>query len=193
MNGVNHFGICRLCKLHKELSFEHIPPKAAFNKNTRYFSMSQEEYYRIADIFNYNHKGFINQGGLGSYCLCKECNSFLGSNYVRPYIEWVNIGASANKILSSNKSNQIRVDLKNLNPLRILKQIVSMFICINDSTFTDHFPELLQFVKHPQSKNLSDKRNHTVDIGLVKLPTYYAVPLDYRIKEEIEGSINIYK
>ena len=32
-------GICRLCKESKELSFEHVPPKAAYNKNTRYYSL----------------------------------------------------------------------------------------------------------------------------------------------------------
>jgi|TARA_B110000967_G_scaffold118945_1_gene121677 hypothetical protein len=28
-------GICRICKKEKKLTFEHIPPKVAFNKNTR--------------------------------------------------------------------------------------------------------------------------------------------------------------
>ena len=60
-------GICRICKRKTELSFEHIPPKAAFNKYTKFRSIPFLEYiqnlppqYRLVfnlyELDNYSHK-----------------------------------------------------------------------------------------------------------------------------------------
>lgn len=37
-------GICRLCGKDTSLSYEHVPPKVAFNKNTKFVSVDFEEY-----------------------------------------------------------------------------------------------------------------------------------------------------
>ncbi|MDU1891565.1 MAG: hypothetical protein E6767_12835 [Dysgonomonas sp.] len=245
-------GICHICKQEKMLSFEHIPPRAAFNKNTRSYTISNEEYYKIKNIFNYQYKGPISQGGMGKYCLCKECNSFLGQNYVRSYTEWASVGMGVCSHMKDR--NYIEITVGKQNPLRILKQIISIFICINNPGFTDIYPDLLDFVKNPNKsilsdryrlytylnsegnyrsfnraitnlygiiseftyppfgfvlsfdnpdllsvehrlteitgfKEFSDNRNHEFSICLYKHPTYYAIPLDFRTKEEFERDI----
>ena len=234
------------------LSFEHIPPKCAFNKNTRYYTISDEEYYKIRDIFNYRYKGPISQGGMGKYCLCKECNNFLGQNYVRSYTEWTSVGMEV--CFHMKDRNYIEITAEKLNPLRILKQIISIFICINNPSFTDMYPDLLDFVKNPtqsilsnryrlyiylndegshrcfkwtftnfcgiiseftyppfgfilsidnleslsinhkvteitEFKDFTDDRNHEFSICLHKNPTYYAYPLDFRSRKELEKAI----
>lgn len=242
-------GICRICKKEKLLSFEHIPPRVAFNKNTRYYSIPMEEYSKIENPLEINIKGKVQQGGHGYYSLCRECNSFLNKNYVRSYANWVNAGMN---LLLEYNFDHIHFYAKEQNPKRVLKQIIAMFICMDDTWFTDQYPELLEFVKTPKNDNLpenfrlycylnnegqmrmskynitnthgivcettfrpfgyvlnignnktidnltdisyfkdfSDERNHIVELGLYKHPTYLPIPLDYRSKNEIEQAIN---
>nr|WP_319571018.1 hypothetical protein [uncultured Draconibacterium sp.] len=146
-------GICKLCGEKKKLSFEHIPPKVAFNKTTRYYSFPSDEYYKSTNLLEFKPKGKIYQGGLGSYCLCKSCNSFLGQNYVRPFSDFVNIGMDIN---SKYDFTVVPFTAKNQKPLRILKQIASMFIAISDPILTKEYPDFLNFVLKPERQKLSD-------------------------------------
>lgn len=247
--GKAQVGICRICKTKKRLTFEHVPPKVAFNKHTRYYSIPMEEYSSIKNPLEINIKGQIQQGGHGYYSLCGECNSFLNKYYVRSYSNWANIGMS---LLLNYNFDYIHFYAEELNPKRVLKHIISMFISMNDTWFTEQYPELLEFVKFPENNNLpnkyrlfcylnnegqmrmskwnftnthgiicestfrpygyvlniennesidkltdisnfkdfSDERNHTVELGLYKHPTYLPIPLDFRSKEEIEQVLN---
>src|SRR5665647_2533871 len=91
-------GICRLCGERKELTFEHIPPKSSFNRNTGYHISPVINVLESEDPFNTNSKGLQKQGGIGNHSLCSECNSFLGINYVDAYNDWVKCGL---QVLSS--------------------------------------------------------------------------------------------
>jgi hypothetical protein len=46
---------------------------------------------------------------------------------------------------------------KNQNPLRILKQIASMFISISEPIFTEKCPEILDFVVNPDKSDLPER------------------------------------
>lgn len=146
-------GICRLCKKEKKLSFEHIPPRVAFNKNTRYYSISHGDFANQS-FLDYKPTGRVQQGGLGYYTLCRDCNSFLNNNYVRPFSKWANVGMDINL---KYDFQYIEFEANNQNPLRILKQIVSMFICMNDVYFTELYPELLDFILDVKKTELPDK------------------------------------
>ncbi|WP_128759345.1 hypothetical protein [Leeuwenhoekiella marinoflava] len=148
------YGICRLCKTETDLSFEHIPPKSAFNKTTRYFSVPFKEYTKSKNWLNYKPKGKVNQGGLGYYSLCEKCNGFLNDNYVRAYADWAKFGMAA---ISKSQTNYNVWSVYDKNPFRILKQIISMFISMNDPHFSKSYPELLKFVNEPESRNLSER------------------------------------
>lgn len=151
---IKKFGICRICKEKKELSFEHIPPKVAFNKNTRYYSIPFDEFAKSKNFLEHNPKGQVLQGGLGYYTLCVDCNGFLNKHYVRSFTKWVNIGMDLN--LKYN-FDYVEFTAMNQNPFRILKQIISMFISMNEPWFTDEYPELLEFIKNPELKTLPEK------------------------------------
>lgn len=147
-------GICKLCKEHKKLTFEHFPPRSAFNKNTRYSWISTEEYL-TRNPLDRKHKGIVRQGGVGRYCLCRECNTFLGINYVRSYQDWAE---SCMYVCQKMKEKEyIEVTFMEVNPLRILKQIISIFININTLHFTNKHPELLEFVRNPLCAELPRK------------------------------------
>jgi len=147
-------GICRLCKKTTELSFEHIPPKVAFNKFTKYRSIPFIEYVQNSRNPDYKPSGKLMQGGLGEYCLCRDCNSFLGNIYVPSYYRMALIGRN---ILQNYNVDKIHFKTTDLSPLRLLKQVLAMFICINKPEFTTSFPELLPFVRNPKEQFLPNR------------------------------------
>lgn len=152
-------GICKICKEEKVLSYEHFPPRSAFNKNTRFFTIPSNEYFqKFTDYLNgVKPKYKINQGGLGDFCLCKDCNNFLGTNYVNDYINFAKICYS---IIDKNKSFQsvkMIITKNDVNLKRFLKQVTAIFICNNDFWFTKEYHELLKFVENKESYELPDK------------------------------------
>ena len=150
----NKKGICKLCGDEKKLSFEHVPPRVAYNKTTRYYSFPQKDYYESKNILNFKPKGKIFQGGIGYHSLCEKCNNFLGFNYVRPFSSFVNIGMN---FIFNYDFDFLYVKIDNQNPFRILKQIASMFISISDLTFSKMYPEFVEFVINPDKRDLSNR------------------------------------
>jgi hypothetical protein len=253
MNKGTKIGICKLCLETKGLNFEHIPPRSAFNKDTKYYILDQTEYYQKAKEYTFDNlkpKSRKEQGGIGEFSFCFDCNGFLGSNYVRTYKKFAKI---AMNIIQSNDKNTkaFEFDISDINLLKFLKQIAAIFIASNDDSFAKSYPELLEFVKNEKSTELSQKfrfymylnnegqnrnghihfTNHygtvcefafrpfgfvlSIDnpnrimplteitnfkhyekikmleklpIILNKYPTYYPFPLDFRTKEELNGS-----
>lgn len=147
-------GICRICKKRKDLSFEHIPPKAAFNKYTKFRVIPFLEYVQNSNNEDYKTTAKLQQGGLGEYCLCRSCNSFLGINYVPEYLKMAQVGMGIFKIKTFEKVNFTTFEI---SPFRFLKQVIAMFICINESEFTDNEPELLKFVRDSKETYLPEK------------------------------------
>lgn len=86
-------GVCKLCGKHKKLTFEHLPPEAAFN------ATSVREYSGdvIIDLMTgadgrmpWDFEGLKwkqNQRGAGGYLLCDECNNNTGSWYMNESAE----------------------------------------------------------------------------------------------------------
>lgn len=150
---------CKLCKETKELNFEHIPPRSAFNKNTRYYYIDRTEYFKKAKGYTFENlkpKSKIGQGGIGQYCFCEKCNGFLGSRYVRTYKRFAQIAISV--IQSYDKDiKAFEFDISDINLLKFLKQITSIFIANNSHSFTESYPELLEFVKNESQNRLSNR------------------------------------
>jgi hypothetical protein len=147
-------GICRLCGHKTKLSFEHVPPKTTNNKNTRYTSLSLEEYFKSENPLESKQKGKIKQGGIGYNSFCRKCNSFLGTNYVNAYKKWVNAGY---QVISKYEIYRIKYQVCEIEPLKILKHIISMFLAINEDYYLESFPELSKFILNVNSKTLPDK------------------------------------
>lgn len=76
------FGTCKLCQNESYLNFEHVPPRSAGNKTTRYKKGSFLDFMTSENPFSYSAKGKIHQGGIGYYSYCIKCNNFLGTEYV---------------------------------------------------------------------------------------------------------------
>ena len=85
-------GVCRICGKAKELSFEHIPSRSLGNNGP-------SKMYRAVDIveacgaFDSSKTEGVRyvqqQRGTGFQTLCRDCNSYLGRNYVGEYAKCV--------------------------------------------------------------------------------------------------------
>ena len=89
MSRGTRLGVCRLCGQKGELSFEHVPPKAAYNDQT-VFRMEVEKFYELED--GQRPRGFQKRGGWGYHSLCIPCNNMTGRMYAPSFIKWCKEG-----------------------------------------------------------------------------------------------------
>jgi len=147
-------GVCKLCGEHKVLNLEHVPPKSAYNKNTKYVVSSIDEWAKQENPFDEKIKGKVEQGGITFNAFCERCNNNLGNNYVNAYKDWADVGAI---LLNKTDKDGVLFQAKNLQLQKIIKHIVSMFIAFNDISFIEEFPELVEFIRDPNSTELDKK------------------------------------
>jgi hypothetical protein len=143
------FGTCHICGTHGTLSFEHVPPKAAFNDKRVLRSTFEQT---IASETRDSPQGRIQQRGAGGYTLCEKCNNDTGSWYADAYTAWAH---QAMKYVIMSRARPSLAYPYNIYPLRVLKQIICMFLSVNGSYFQQAHPDLVRFVLNRESKYLS--------------------------------------
>jgi len=144
-------GECKLCGVHGYLTYEHVPPKSANNKHNFYtYSLD----VTVDDPFlEKSKKGRPSQGGIGYYSLCELCNNKTGGWYGNAYTNFVN---QAIYRLRLSNYQYINGDPFIIHPLKIIKQVVSFFISIGSINYSEHYPELTEFVLNKHSRMLPD-------------------------------------
>lgn len=172
MKAVKHPGNCKLCGQFKELTFEHVPPKKAFNSTAvKVFPFDEViKLYTCTDgrmPWDVSGlKGKIQQKGGGGYYLCREFNNNTGSWYIEEYIRFVR---TIHEMIVSNNfeiNNAYSFKILKMNPLRILKSVMTMFCDINDNCLGDD--SLRQF--------LLQKENQNFDVNKYSVHMYFASP-----------------
>lgn len=132
-------GICRLCGLERRMTFEHVPPRAAYNAQ-------RAESFSIVDWLDRDRggmdKGRVQQRGNGDYALCADCNNRTGRWYVRELRGWVQRGLSVlrecedpDSLDADPRPHGITVSFDGVRPLLFLKEIASMLLTINGPQF----------------------------------------------------------
>jgi hypothetical protein len=117
-------GICRLCGMEKPLTFEHVPPRGAYN---RYPRMRPD----TTLFFNNLYKGgpapsmISEPRGAGAYTLCGECNQRCGSRYAQHFIEWSKIWREALDSEPTAQTLQLSVVCMRS---RVMRQIIAMML-----------------------------------------------------------------
>lgn len=165
-------GICRLCGKNTLLSYEHVPPRVAFNSNTSFVSMNFEDYMNQENAFKNPPRGKTKQGGIGYNSFCRECNSFLGTKYVPAYKNWVIGGAQLLNI--GYEYGLVEYTIKEIEPLKVIKQIISMFLAINQESFLESSPELHLFLNSPETKTLPER--YRIFMYLTRAESYRYMP-----------------
>jgi len=144
-------GKCHICGTVGPLSFEHIPPRKAFNERPVIKAKLED---LIGQGPNEPIRGQIQQRGIGGYTLCPRCNNNTGSWYGKYFVEWCYQGF---EIFSRSKGNPYLAYPIYIFPLRVLKQIITMFFSVNGPEFCDRNLELVKFVLNKKEKYLSPK------------------------------------
>ncbi len=149
-------GKCHVCGRLRVLSLEHIPPRSAFN-NKRAFVyggssiLGNKKFpWEAPDI-----KGQQHQNGIGFNTLCEECNNNTGSWYGSDFARFANSGMNQCELANSKK--EVTIHFQDIYPLRIIKEIVCMFLSINSPDLAYKEPELREFVLNRDIAVLSNK------------------------------------
>ena len=111
-------GICCICGEYKKLTFEHIPPKSAFNDRSVVLHKIEDIMCKAPNDFG---RGRISQKGSGEYTLCSKCNNDTGAWYGDAFAEFAEQGMNFMSI--SNSSSSLYYPF-HIYPLRVLKQIL---------------------------------------------------------------------
>lgn len=144
-------GTCHICGSVGKLSFEHVPPRAAFNhrkiRKVRFDDAVKLGPDEIA-------KGPIEQRGAGAYTLCEACNNNTGAWYAKDFVSWCYQGAH---VLVRTGFEPRVFTLHYLFPLRIIKQVITMFFSVNSSGLREANPDLETFVLSKNRRYLPPK------------------------------------
>ncbi len=139
------YGRCRLCGDLKELTKEHIPPKAAFNHERRVFETMQDA------LGLSGQKQSIFQGGIQKTTLCESCNNKTGNLYAKAFVEWSKQGFIYLDKIRFSLPLQLPF---NIMPLNVIKQIMIMNLATVSEERIDAHLELRRFVLNPSQRYL---------------------------------------
>lgn len=150
-------GACHICGVTGPLTYEHIPPKAAFN-DARILESDIERFLH-GNLLNAleNPKGKTKQRGAGDHTLCFKCNSDTGAWYAPAYVELVKALYPLAHKIDAFQDAHILIRTK---PLNILKQILAMFCSACGPNFAAVHPDLVRYILNRDTGFLPD------DIGI---------------------------
>ncbi|MDQ3487081.1 MAG: hypothetical protein M3468_05020 [Acidobacteriota bacterium] len=96
-------------------------------------------------------RGIQQQRGSGEYTLCEPCNNETGAWYAPAFAAFT---WQAAEILHATRGRASLHYPFHFAPLRVLKQIVCMFMSINGPAFAQGHQELVRFVKNRRAVGL---------------------------------------
>jgi len=140
-------GNCHICGRACLLSFEHVPPRAAFNDRQMILTPGD----RLIGMDLDRPRGQVRQGGAGGYTLCRDCNSNTGAWYGRACVEWT---YQARIVLDRALGQPAVHNAYRIHPLRVLKQVLCMFFSANGPGFAPKNEELVRLVLNKEARGL---------------------------------------
>lgn len=146
-------GNCSVCGEYGRLTYEHIPPKGAFNNSQIKIKTHENIFEKESYLFQ---KSSTLNKGYGKYCLCSNCNNFFGGAYCNEYIDIVKQCYNYfDNNIRSNRSNDIPLKIK---PLNVLKQITAIYICLNSGYIDESDKEQIKnFLLEKENQFLPEK------------------------------------
>ena len=144
-------GNCRICgKYQEKLSFEHVPPKSAFNKCPAVIKELLELINTDPDDY-FNTREKIYLCGFGAYTLCERCNKKTGRWYGGNFADWAR---QSMEILERTQEASSIGYTFDIYPLRVIKQVICMFFSTNGDRFGGNHPDLVKFVLNQRGCHL---------------------------------------
>ena len=144
-----HYGRCALCGKEGELTFEHIPPRKAFNwfpqrtiSGDTWLNSVSDPLRKPWDVEDLQYNNL--QRGLGAHSLCQKCNNFTGARYGNEYVRFANGLHSLMEKEQAKPGMTMYVESAEFRPLPVMKQIISMFCSMHCQMNTQAPMELLR-------------------------------------------------
>lgn len=149
--GKHYEGFCRLCGNYGKLTFEHIPPKKAFNDNLKLLRTMEDHLSDRPESFYSKFRR-----GLGKYSLCEMCNNNTGALYGRAFVDWTRQGFEWFDKVEGEKVLTLPYYIK---PLNVLKQVMVMAVAMSAEVSLDAHRDIRQFLLSPWQRYMpSDYR-----------------------------------
>jgi hypothetical protein len=136
-------GECAICSSHHKLSFEHVPPQAAFNDKPIYI----KNFTHFDESSKYFGKQMRSNRGFGSFTLCESCNKNTGSWYAKDFAKFAEQGMD---ILNATSLSYVRGTYV-IKPLNVIKQIATMFMSADKSGHLRSKGSLVNFILNKES------------------------------------------
>lgn len=149
-------GVCHICLEEKLLTFEHVPPRRAYN-HQQAFAMTMDVAFSNRTRIPMGTNTAFRQG-LGVETLCEDCNGFTGDHYGESFAEFAAQALKyADSYVDQNGTETVIMVPFLINPLLVLKQIATMALAVSPIR-TDHDMMMLRhFVLKPY-KRLDNQR-----------------------------------
>lgn len=141
-------GACHVCMEEKKLTYEHVPPKRAYNNlpgvaHTLSTALSRTTNVPLGSVVRYH-------GGMGCRTLCRECNEFTAYHYGAAFAEWVRQALTYADKYERVDGRDNYMDLPFfIEPLAVLKQIATMVLAVAETNPIDALYPLRRFVLMP--------------------------------------------
>lgn len=120
-------GKCAICGEYDTLSYEHIPPKDALNKNGVKVYSGDDAIKRYKGE---QSKYIIRQQGMGKYSLCQKCNNNTGNWYAKEYSKIAKIISYWLSQDELSHGDILTFSAEQFPALEFSKQVIAMFCSI---------------------------------------------------------------
>jgi hypothetical protein len=144
-------GTCHICGQFGPLTFEHSPPAAAYNDHPVVLAKLDE--------WESGYGSEYLREGRGAYVLCGRCNNDTGGAYGGAFVDWCRQGFERLHQTVGKGSLNYHGEVY---PLRVIKQIVTIFFATTGERFAVQHPELVKFVLDKDATGLSAKYDFRV-------------------------------
>lgn len=190
---------CAICGTVGKLTFEHIPPKAAFNNKPVFIQNAENLFESKSRLFEKKKKS---PKGFGRHSLCESCNNNTGSWYAKDFGSFAQQGIENLKLFKT--PNERVHGIYKIKPLNVIKQIAAMFMSTDTS---GHFRSrgFTEFILNKESQvfpekftlylysNISDIKRlmgaqvvYVPELGIQKWSEITFPPFGYLLAEESE-------
>lgn len=143
-------GQCLLCGQIRKLSFEHVPPKNAFNDKPIFI-------HKDLNVNNPFAKKTRSNKGFGSGTLCESCNNNTGNWYAKDFGLFAKEGMAILK--ASEQTLPIVKGVYNIKPLNVFKQILTMFLSADKSGVLRSKEGIVEFILNKSSNDFPKEIN----------------------------------
>jgi hypothetical protein len=150
----SRLGICHVCLRREKLTYEHVPPRRAYN------SFPGVAHALSHPLGNDVPIGVLARfrGGMGVRTLCASCNGMTARYYGDAFAEWVRqalVYADRYECVDG-RENKILLPFT-IEPLAVLKQIATMMLAVSKPSAIDVLYPLRRFVLMPFEGLMTDR------------------------------------